>query len=329
MRMIRSTVALALASLVTPLALAGNQVTARAAYQDFTPDWDQIERAWDVTTPTTVSASIDRTADGGQRTASAQARLDTDAGSVKLYSSAQSTAASGDRTFAEAGVGLWDKLNVASGNAATSNLSFKLDYDTMLDLSGVGAIPSPQNAFPAKHNQLSFDLKVSWDVANPNYTGEGQGEEWSEPAFLTVTKGFTGRLWVFWNANGTTEYHSFLGETGTDVPPLVDQTISGGLPDAHWNGSALFQVEVPTNTDLQFSWGTESRSFCFQTNACRAEADGMHSFYLNLTASEGTVQSESGYAFLGETAPVPEPSTWALMLAGLAASATVARRRRA
>jgi hypothetical protein len=328
MRLIRSTAALALASLVTPLAWAGNQVSARAAYQDFTPDWDQSERAWDVTTPTTVSAAIDRVADGGQRTASAQARLDTGAGSVKLYSSAQSNAATGDRTFAEAGVSLWDKLNVASGNAATSHLSFKLDYDTLLDLSGVGAIPSPQNAYPAKHNQLSFDLKVSWQVANPNYTGEGSGEEWSEPAFLTVTKGFTGRLWVFWNANGSTEYHSFLGETGTDVPPLVDQTIVGGLPDSRWNGSALFQVEVPTNTELQFSWGTESRSFCFQTNACRAEADGMHSFYLNLTASEGTVQSDSGYAFLGETAPVPEPASWALMLAGLAACAAVARRRR-
>lgn len=328
--MIRTSVALALASLISPLALAGNQVTARAAYQDFTPDWDQSERAWDVTTPTTVSASIDRFADGGQRTASAQARLDTQAGSVKLYSSAQSNAASGDRTFAEAGVGLSDGLKVTATDAATSKLSFNLNYDTTLDLSNVGAIPSPQNAYPAKHNMLSFDLKVSWEVANPNYTGEGgSGEEWTEPAFLTVTKGFTGRLWVFWNANGTTEYHSFLGETGTDVPPLVDQTIIGGLPGASWNGSALFQVDVPTNTDLQFSWGTESRSFCFQTDACRAEADGMHSFYLNLTASEGTVLSESGYAFLGQTPPVPEPSTWALMLAGLASAAAVARRRRA
>lgn len=332
MRWTRSVTALALASLISPLALAGNQLSARAAYQDFTPGWDQTEYAWDVTNPTTVATSIDRVADGGTRQASAEARLNTQTGSVKLYSAAHATAASGDRTYAEAGVALWDDLTVSSAGASSSTLSFALGYDTLLDLSPVGAIPSPQGAYPAKHNMLSFNLNVSWQEANPNYTGEppeGSGEEWSEPEFITVRKGLTGRLWVFWDADGGTQYHSFLGETGTDTPPLLDLTVDNALPDARWQGTALFNVNVPTNTALQFEWGTESRSFCFQTQACRAEADGLHSFNLSLSASTGTVLSGSGYDFLGQPAPpVPEPSTWALLLGGLGIAWTAAAHRR-
>ena len=131
-------------------------------------------------------------------------------------------------------------------------------------------------------------------------------------------------------ADGSTQYHSFLGETGTDTPPLLDLTVDNALPDARWQGAALFNVNVPTNTALQFEWGTESRSFCFQTQACRAEADGLHSFNLSLSASTGTVLSGSGYDFLGQPAPpVPEPSTWALLLGGLGIAGAAARRRRA
>ena len=62
----------------------------------------------------------DRIADGGTRQESAEARLNTQTGSVKLYSAAHATAASGDRTYAEAGVSLWDDLTVSSANASNA-----------------------------------------------------------------------------------------------------------------------------------------------------------------------------------------------------------------
>lgn len=318
------------AAVFTLPAQASNTLRATAAYQDLTPGWQQNDWAINTVGQAQVQTAIDRLADQGQRTASASGSVNTDTGALKLYAAARTSGEPGKITYANAGFDLEDTLT-ASGGGPQTGLRFQLDYDTVMDLSGVTPNAGANPYYPLKSYNLSFDLKVSWLVPNPDYPPGGGSE--ASP-YLVVERVLSGSMGVSWNEAGQPSFGSFLGETDTlggavtATRPVVDSQGDGVPPGGLWHGNYLFNVDVPSDTPLTFSWRTEVQSYCNQTSACDAQANGLNSFHLALSPSAGKVVSAEGYRFLGETVPgVPEPGSLALLLVGLALTGLAARRQ--
>jgi PEP-CTERM motif len=105
--------------------------------------------------------------------------------------------------------------------------------------------------------------------------------------------------------------------------PVTSFSFLWGSPDA---GNTL---DISTSTGLEAYTGTQFKTLVGATG------DGLNSFsrVFTMTGSTGqTINSitfkSSNIAFEVATAPIPEPETYALMLAGLGAVGFMARRRR-
>lgn len=82
-------------------------------------------------------------------------------------------------------------------------------------------------------------------------------------------------------------------------------------------------IEVPTHTALELSLTSGVSGNCSEID-CLLSFQSLTPMRLSLTALDGTLSSVNGYL----AAPVPEPGTYAMMLAGLGVIGAVARRRK-
>lgn len=314
------------ATLFSQVSLAGSFVNARSLYQGNPPNRVDIsDTKYDFATPATSETSVSLVADGGQRTANAWALVDPITGAFKGRTYAASGSSSGDRTSSWASGGLWDVFRVQSSNAY-EQLQFTISYDSLLNTTPITTdLPWTSSPYPIRHTDSNFQLSLSHQVANPYYVEGGE----AGPYDTEYLANQTGHIWTFasftnpaTNGGSNVKYtyqDAFYGEGKASVIDGV------GMP-GHWTGTFTLTIDVPTNKDLSFSSSFELQSFCYMASVCESINDSTHSFHLGVQALGGVLISENGYLGL-PTAPVPEPETWAMLLAGLGMMG-VARRRR-
>jgi hypothetical protein len=315
------------AMLIAQGALAGTFINTRSLYQGQGPLRNDIyEYQYDFNTPTTSQTSLSMYADGGQRTANAWASFDPVTGAFKGSTFASSASSAGDRTAAWAGAGLSDVFQIRSVNAY-EQLQFSISYDSRLNTAPITTdLTNTMSPYPIRHTDSTFNLKLSHEVANPDYQEGGEAGAYSTEYLANQT----GHIWTYASFvppsgnNGSNVYYSyqeaFYGEGRTSVFNGV------GIPNG-WNGTITLTVDVPTNKDLSFSTDFELNSFCFMASNCESVNDSTHSFYLDVRSLGGDLYSRDGYLGLA-TAPIPEPKTYAMMIAGIGLLGVLGRRRR-
>jgi hypothetical protein len=133
----------------------------------------------------------------------------------------------------------------------------------------------------------------------------------------TLTLNNFSTLWLFSFADLVSDV------TGTGTLSLLDTT-----------GSALFTSNLKTDTEGEVHFGQFFGSSDFASLPSSVTFGGLRYVgtvddYIEPTVTERTYASP-GLLFVADsfTTNVPEPSTWALMLAGMGAVSTLARRRR-
>lgn len=326
MKMLRIAVLLA-SGFVASTVQASNYVGTRALY-DAVPSsiGDIVNSQYDVSAPTESVSSFALNANGGDRLANAWARLDTTTGAFKAITSVSSAGQFGGRTAAFADSAISDVLRVNSVNAFET-VRFSVRYDSLIDTSAVAASDTRYSSpYPIRHTDSEFALSVWHEVPNPDYT---EGSE-SSPTIREQLGGQFGRLWSYASFvdpatnGGSNIKYSYYEQLGGDA---ANYTVDALGSKSHWNGSLSFDVLVPTNTDLTFDTSFSLTAFCYQAINCTSQNDSSHSFYLGVTALGGTVVSQNGYGYTMGVPAVPEPETYAMLLAGLGVVAAKARRR--
>jgi len=215
---------------------------------------------------------------------------------------------------------------IALASAATSSAStivdlggYTLNYNEDTILGGISSSFSSDDgsvgfswSLPADVNVLNLGLPQSVSFTLPSFTiTANAGYTLSGPVM-----GFLGNL-VYTEVGGATTSASATGDVSVDDGAAV--TVGGSLGRVETlsftNGSSGYyssSTEVPTGSFNSFS---------------------ISNFMLTLNASNGAFssivgqpQNELKVSFFAT--PVPEPETYAMMLAGIGLIATIARRRK-
>lgn len=123
---------------------------------------------------------------------------------------------------------------------------------------------------------------------------------------------------------GTLAYDGLTFKLGVDHDPSAATNYSFVNPQTYWFDNATVTVGANGSNGFQNSQnvgfgGTPGGAFNVSQN-------GLYSFSLEVFDAAG-LMLDSTTMDVQVGAPVPEPETWALMLAGLAAVGAVARRR--
>lgn len=203
-----------------------------------------------------------------------------------------------------------------SGPGSTVDVTFTMNYDTTF--SGLGMTPFQRVGQIEHFMQVSSDRSVNltYQVANPTYdpTATCPGGEMGCPPetqqFNTVTE-YAGKTLFKEVALG--------GPNGTYT--------NGDADNSHYSGVVTLTATVPTNIDITMSYYGGNYSTCFHLASCALETNALHSDYLGLKVDGGTYVSASGYQYQGMAAAVPEPESYAMLVAGLGLISLVARRR--
>lgn len=129
--------------------------------------------------------------------------------------------------------------------------------------------------------------------------------------------------WVQLEVSGSGDWDLFVGDEHRSG------SLFGGRVELDWNfaGSpipgARYAVDVLASLEVRADCTLASNP---DGHRCGAEMDAVHSSYLAL---RGDAESLSGYGWRGVAPPVPEPETWAMLLAGLGLMGAAGRARRA
>lgn len=164
---------------------------------------------------------------------------------------------------------------------------------------------------------LHLDLRVDgWRAEN-----EGASSYTFQLGRYTGDEDFPIERWVRLEVSGSGDWDLFVADAHSSGSAF------GGRVEMDWlfPGSGLAGI----NYSLDVFASLEVRADCalasnLDGNTCRAGMDASHSSYLGL---RGDAVSLSGYAWRGVAPPVPEPETWAMMLAGLGLLGAMGRRR--
>lgn len=251
-----------------------------------------------------------RTINSGPVSASVNAWGDPEAGVFKALTAVSTGDVGRATSIAQsyAHLGMVDRIRI-NGPDATATLTIRLNYDT--ELSGLELSPFP------RVEQLSHFLQagssrfaeVSYQTPNPLFDPEAQCIGEGETTFCGVET-------IPFNEVKEAASADFFREWALGGPNGVYS--NGDAVDGRFTGEIVLNVVVPTDVNLTLVYDVYHGVTCFHLTNCSLSANSMFSDYIGLEVQDGyTFTSASGFRYEGIAAAVPEPSTWALMLAGL------------
>ena len=169
------------------------------------------------------------------------------------------------------------------------------------------ALGNVSNFGSACGGQLSFEDVTLTLSSLGNYPGVSQ------------TLGLSGAMVINIQRTGLTA-PEFQGVSGTPFAPVQ----FAGVPSAEYNGApAWFSFVMLGGADVQLYWFKNNPGSYFQNpdvyTACSK---------VGVNMIGGNVCGQSSNTAVGVFLPVPEPSTYAMLFAGLGALGFVARRRK-
>lgn len=318
-RMLRPLAALIGALLSVPL----------AAHADVSFTWGATSEEWATKTYNYIQGGppYDVVTTGGLKgvnsgavSASVNAWGDPTQGVFKAVTRA-TTGADGAYDIAEsyARLDITDTIRL-SGPGQTTTLTITLDYDTVISGLGIDRGLTPDRGQRFQQVNSSRAVFLSYDKANPAF----------DPTATCIDYGADG-VWCPPEAQPTLtvrgeEGHAQFREWAVGGPDGI--YTNGDAVNGRDSGQVVLSLEVPTETDISLVFQLYNGSRCFHLPSCSVTSDATHSDYLGISLAEGySFTSSSGYRYLGLAAAVPEPSSWALTLVGLAAVGLLSRQR--